>query len=84
MECYKYYDAVEFKGKILMGAEISGDEIIFRFLDGSEYKMFHNQDCCESVYIYDEKGKISDLFGSEIIESRNHFVRRHFNSFLPI
>jgi hypothetical protein len=42
------------------------DEIFFKTDDDKEYKMFHYQDCCESVYVEDVIGDIEDLIGSPI------------------
>jgi hypothetical protein len=50
------------------------DEIIFTVDDGTEYKMYHSQDCCESVTIDDINGDLTDLVGSPILladESRS-------------
>ncbi len=68
----KYYDAVEFKGKVLTQVKINenGDEIEFLFADSSKYVMFHYQDCCESVSIYDQQGKPSDLFYDVLVEAK--------------
>jgi len=46
-----------------------GDEIIFKCSDGSEYRMYHSQDCCEHVYIEDINGELSDLVGSPILQA---------------
>lgn len=45
----------------------SDDELIFHCDDGDVYKMFHQQDCCESVYIEDIVGDIQDLIGEPIL-----------------
>lgn len=45
----------------------SDDELIFHCDDGDVYKMFHSQDCCESVYIEDIVGDIQDLIGEPIL-----------------
>ena len=38
----------DLKGKILTNIERVGDEeLIFTCADGSKYKMYHEQDCCE-------------------------------------
>lgn len=58
------------KGKTLVkieGLEKDSDEVRFFTSDGNEYKMFHEQDCCENVYIEDVCGDIEDLIGSEIL-----------------
>ena len=64
----KFVDVSILKGKILKDIKIEGNENIF-FIDedGIEYKMFHDYDCCENVYIEDICGDISNLIGSEII-----------------
>ena len=56
-------------GKILTEVkklEKESEEVIFVCSDGSEYTMYHSQDCCESVCIDDVEGDISDLIGSPI------------------
>jgi hypothetical protein len=45
------------------------DELVFKLKDGSGYKFYHSQDCCESVSIEDIIGDLSDLCGSPIIEA---------------
>ena len=64
----KFVDVSILKGKILKDIKIEGNENIF-FIDedGIEYKMFHDYDCCENVYIEDICGDINNLIGSEII-----------------
>lgn len=42
--------------------EIDSDELIFHMEDGSSYKMYHEQSCCERVRIKDIDGDINDLF----------------------
>lgn len=53
-------------GKTLTSINKSFDEIIFTASDGKEYKMYHSQDCCESVSIDDINGDLDDLIGSPI------------------
>lgn len=54
----------ELLGKTIIsvtGAETGGDEIIFKCSDGSVYRMYHEQDCCEAVYVEDICGTIDDI-----------------------
>jgi hypothetical protein len=58
----------ELLGKTLSDVRVDKDldEITFVCQDGSEYLMYHDQDCCESVYINDVSGELMDLVGSPI------------------
>ena len=58
----------DLKGKVLTNIERVGDEeLIFTCQDGSKYKMYHEQDCCEDVRIEDVNGDLSDLLNSEVM-----------------
>ena len=43
------------------------DRVTFKANDGSEYEMYHDQDCCENVYIESIVGDLTDLMDSEIL-----------------
>ncbi|AEW47444.1 hypothetical protein BCB4_0216 [Bacillus phage B4] len=43
------------------------DELVFYDTDGEIYVMYHQQDCCESVYIEDIDGDLEDLLHSPIL-----------------
>ena len=61
-------------GKVFTSIEQTDDTMTFYCADGSQYKMFHYQDCCESVTIDDICGDLDDLIGSPILiaeESRS-------------
>ena len=55
-------------GKTLTSINVDKEqeEIRFTDTDGVNYRMFHIQDCCESVTIDDIEGDINDLIGSPI------------------
>lgn len=58
-------------GKTLTGIlsaknSTSDDEIFFKLDTGKEYRMYHDQDCCESVYIESIEGDLNDLLDSPI------------------
>jgi hypothetical protein len=45
------------------------DEITFTVNDGYEYKMYHQQDCCESVEIESIVGDLDDLIGRPLLRA---------------
>lgn len=61
----------ELEGKTLSHVEKleNPDALIFRTSKGTIYKMYHDQDCCESVTIDDINGDLDDLVNSEIIHA---------------
>ena len=54
-------------GKVLKDIEVDYNYIIFKTTDGKTYRMYHSQNCCESVTIDDICGDWQDLIGSPII-----------------
>lgn len=61
----------EFKqldGNVLESIEVLDDEIIFKVKDGFTYRMYHEQDCCESVIIESIVGDIEDLIGTPLLQ----------------
>lgn len=64
----EYCDVSELLGKILVGIDCRYDrELIFKTSEGETFRMFHDQDCCETVYLQDIEGELQDLVGSEIL-----------------
>jgi len=73
-----YTDIKELKGKTISDVVVHDDEIIFYLSNGEKYKMYHEQDCCESVTIEDIVGDINDLIGNtllvaEVVTSNDYF-----------
>lgn len=68
----------DLKGKTLKSIIIEkGDDddfILFTDLEGKRYKLYHQQQCCESVTIEDICGDIADIIKSPILvaEEVNH------------
>lgn len=57
----------ELLGKTLSNVEnVNNEELIFTLDSGERYRLYHSQDCCESVSIEDIIGELSDLIGSPL------------------
>lgn len=50
----------------IQGMEKENDEINIICSDGTKYLMFHDQSCCEEVYIEDVCGNVEDLLNTPI------------------
>lgn len=61
----------DLSGEILQHIKISDDKTMIHFIteSGRYYKMYHQQDCCEEVYLEDICGDIEDLLGSPILHA---------------
>ena len=57
----------ELLGKTLTEIKRNDNELIFIVNDGTQFKMYHAQDCCESVSIEDINGDLDDLIGTPIL-----------------
>jgi hypothetical protein len=67
-------DMNELLGKTLVAVERQGDRASGESLEfvtdaGERFRMFHSQDCCESVTIEDIAGDLADLIGSPITKA---------------
>lgn len=58
----------ELLGKTLVKIDVNreADEITFTTATGDIYRMFHDQDCCESVTITDIAGDLKNLIGAPL------------------
>jgi hypothetical protein len=50
----------------ITGLEKGSDAVIFTTEDGERFRMYHWQDCCESVSIEDVAGDVEDLIGERV------------------
>ena len=58
-----------FIGQQFFSIETGDAEILFYCSDGNIWKMYHEQDCCESVYIEDIEGDLNDLINTDILNA---------------
>ena len=56
-------DIEEMKGAVIDHIKYDDDreELYFYMLDGRTFKMYHQQDCCERVYLEDVCGDFEDI-----------------------
>jgi hypothetical protein len=54
-------------GRIVERIEVGNEDIWFHCNNYRSFRMFHAQDCCESVNIEEIIGDINDLVGSPIV-----------------
>lgn len=66
---YNYRNVSELVGKTITSIDNSGSELVFNCSDGTAYKMYHEQDCCESVTIDDITGDLEDLLNTPILKA---------------
>jgi len=65
---YENHNVSELLGKTCVSVEqLGNDEIVFTLDNGEIYKLYHSQDCCESVSIDDVVGELSDLVGKPLL-----------------
>lgn len=64
----------ELKGKTIIDIkkvyeyeDVEPIELIFTMSNGEKYRMYHCQDCCESVWLEDVVGNLDDLIGEPLV-----------------
>ncbi len=76
----------DLKGKIIKAIEVIkddralDDEITFRISPEEAYKMYHEQDCCESVVIEDICGEIDWLVNAPILVAEERFEEKELSN----
>jgi len=61
----------ELKGKTLVSVKHDKfkQELLFETDKGEKYKLYHEQDCCEDVYLEDICGDLEDLVGTPLLKA---------------
>jgi len=62
----EFPDFSDLVGKVLIEIKVTQDKIVFVTDKGEKYKLYHEQDCCESVTVEDICGDVSDLLHNPI------------------
>lgn len=61
-------DFADLQGETLKRVEQIGDDVIeFELENGKVHRLYHDQDCCETVTIESITGDLSDLVGTPIL-----------------
>ena len=60
----------ELKGQTLIRIVVDEKEIEFTTSSGVTYTQYHEQDCCENVWVEDVVGDVNDLLYSPILDAR--------------
>lgn len=71
----------ELLGKTIIdiyGAEVESEVITFICSDGSQYIMYHEQDCCESVDVNDICGDIACLLNTPLTKAEEVVESHHW------
>jgi hypothetical protein len=56
-------------GRVVSHYDCKQDELVLHFGEKQRVRLYHEQDCCESVWIEDICGDLDDLIGSPLIEA---------------
>lgn len=59
----------DLKGRCLSRVYQDGEELRLYITDKNYVRFYHDQDCCESVYIEDVCGDPNDLVGEPLVEA---------------
>lgn len=64
-------------GKTMTSVENKGDELVFTTTEGKSFKLYHSQDCCESVSIESVVGDLADLVGEPLLVAEESTSGEH-------
>jgi hypothetical protein len=62
---------------------VGDEQITFEVEGGCDYRLYHSQDCCESVSVEDICGDLSDLVGSPITQAEESSSSNEYPEGVP-
>lgn len=62
----------------MLQVEVDEGEIHFHDISRRHFVLYHEQDCCENVRVYETKGSVDCLIGAEIIEAKESEIPRPY------
>lgn len=68
MSEYKSFE--ELKDRTLTNIESNNEEVVFDCSDGTRWRLYHEQDCCESVMLEKTDGYPKRLIGNKIAKAQ--------------
>lgn len=67
----------------ITGLEKGSERVTFTCSDGSEFVMYHLQDCCENVSVEDITGNVADLIGSPVTMADESTSKENPEGYVP-
>jgi len=65
-----YVNMQDLEGLIFLTVTVLGDDVLQIETGDATYRMYHEQDCCENVYLDEVIGDLDDLIGTPILTAR--------------
>lgn len=63
----QYKNVSELNGLVVKEINVDDDQIMISTECGRSFLFYHDQNCCESVSIYDSKGDLKELKGKRLV-----------------
>ena len=76
MSHYKYINAIALVGLTPTSIVATNDTVEIETKEGRSFRMWHEQDCCESVFIASTQGDLQSLVGVPILEVKEDIANK--------
>ncbi len=61
---------------VTVGPGNQPESVVFETEDGRTFQMYHEQDCCEYVYLKKIKGNVDSLIGRPVVKASVDYMHR--------